>query len=136
METNRQDFIVGLVIVCAIAIVVGALIATSGWGEHRYDIYMRVASAEGITADTKVLVKGLEVGRVCRFRHKAVALIVEPRQCLGTAVPRRWRWSRGFGATGDDQQEERGNPHQATRTECRGHDRLDREGTSVIPPAG
>lgn len=67
METNRQDFIVGLVIVCAIAIVVGALIATSGWGEHRYDIYTRVESAEGITADTRVLVKGLEVGRVTRI---------------------------------------------------------------------
>jgi ABC-type transporter Mla subunit MlaD len=67
VETNRQDFIVGVAIVCAIAIVVGALIATSGWGEHRYDIYMRVASAEGITGDTKVLVKGLEVGRVTRI---------------------------------------------------------------------
>lgn len=63
MET-RQDFYVGLLIVVAIALVVGALIATSGWGERRYDVYLRVANAEGISPDTKALVQGLEVGRV------------------------------------------------------------------------
>lgn len=64
METNRQDFFVGLLIIAAIGVVIGALIATSGWGERRYDIYVRAASAQGLTADTKVLVQGLEVGRV------------------------------------------------------------------------
>lgn len=64
MDTTRQDFLVGLFIVSAIAIVVGALIATSGWGERRYDLFLRVASAQGLTSDTKVLVQGLEVGRV------------------------------------------------------------------------
>jgi len=54
---------VGLLIVVAIALVVGALIATSGWGERRYDVYLRVANAEGISPDTKALVQGLEVGR-------------------------------------------------------------------------
>lgn len=73
METTRQDFIVGLLIVCTIAIVVGALIATSGWGEHRYDIYVRVASAEGITTDTRVRVKGLEVGHVTRITPRVDA---------------------------------------------------------------
>ncbi len=63
MET-RQDFYVGLLIVVAIALVVGALIATSGWGERRYDLFLRVASAEGLTEDTKVYVQGLDVGRV------------------------------------------------------------------------
>lgn len=63
MET-RQDFYVGLLIVVATALVVGALIATSGWGERRYDVYLRVANAEGISPDTKALVQGLEVGRV------------------------------------------------------------------------
>lgn len=63
MET-RQDFYVGLLIVVTIAVVVGALIATSGWGERRYDVYLRVANAEGISPDTKALVQGLEVGRV------------------------------------------------------------------------
>jgi len=61
---TRQDFYVGLLIVVAIALVVGALIATSGWGERRYDVFLRVANAEGISPDTKALVQGLEVGRV------------------------------------------------------------------------
>jgi ABC-type transporter Mla subunit MlaD len=61
---TRQDFYVGLLIVVTIAVVVGALIATSGWGERRYDVYLRVANAEGISPDTKALVQGLEVGRV------------------------------------------------------------------------
>lgn len=64
MDTTRQDFIVGLVIVGAIAVVVGALLATSGWGERRYDLFVRTASAEGLTADGKVLLQGLQVGRV------------------------------------------------------------------------
>ena len=63
MET-RQDFYVGLLIVVAIALVVGALIATSGWGERRYDLFLRVASADGLSQDTKVSVQGLAVGRV------------------------------------------------------------------------
>jgi ABC-type transporter Mla subunit MlaD len=61
---TRQDFYVGLLIVVTIALVVGALIATSGWGERRYDLFLRVANAEGISPDTKALVQGLEVGRV------------------------------------------------------------------------
>lgn len=63
MET-RQDFVVGALIVAAIAIVIGALVATSGWGERRYDLYLRVTSAEGISVDSRVIVQGLEVGRV------------------------------------------------------------------------
>jgi ABC-type transporter Mla subunit MlaD len=66
VDSTRQDFIVGLVIVGAIAVVVGALLATSGWGERRYDLYLRAASADGLTADSKVLLQGLEVGRVNR----------------------------------------------------------------------
>lgn len=64
MEPTRQDFLIGLLVVGAIAVVLGAVIATSGWGERRYDLFMRTASAEGITTDTKVFVQGLDVGRV------------------------------------------------------------------------
>jgi ABC-type transporter Mla subunit MlaD len=66
VDATRQDFTVGLVLVGAIAVVVGALLATSGWGERRYDLYLRAASADGLTADSKVLLQGLEVGRVAR----------------------------------------------------------------------
>jgi ABC-type transporter Mla subunit MlaD len=61
---TRQDFYVGLLIVVAIALVIGALIATSGWGERRYDVFLRVNNAEGLTQDTKVYVQGLDVGSV------------------------------------------------------------------------
>ncbi|HET8714147.1 MAG TPA: MlaD family protein [Gemmatimonadales bacterium] len=63
MET-RQDFYVGLLIVATIALVIGALIATSGWGERRYDLYVRVASADGISQGTSVVIEGLDVGQV------------------------------------------------------------------------
>jgi ABC-type transporter Mla subunit MlaD len=64
VDTTRQDFVVGLFIVGAIGVVIGALLATSGWGERRYDLYLRTATADGLTADSKVLLQGLEVGRV------------------------------------------------------------------------
>ncbi len=63
MQT-RQDFIVGVVIVGAVGILLGTLIATSGWGEKRYELFLRTASAEGITPDSRVILQGLEVGRV------------------------------------------------------------------------
>lgn len=64
MDSTRQDFFVGLAIVGAIAIVVGALLATSGLLERRYDLYLRAGSAEGLTADSRVILQGLAVGRV------------------------------------------------------------------------
>jgi len=63
LET-RQDFYVGLLIVVTIALVIGALIATSGWGERRYDLYVRVTSADGISRGTAVVIEGLDVGQV------------------------------------------------------------------------
>lgn len=63
MET-RQDFYVGVLIVAAIALVIGALIATSGWGERRYELFVRVASADGISRGSAVVIEGLDVGQV------------------------------------------------------------------------
>ena len=61
---KRQDFYVGLLIVATIALVIGALIATSGWGERRYDLYVRVTSADGISRGSPVVIEGLDVGQV------------------------------------------------------------------------
>lgn len=61
---SRQDFIVGISVVTAVGIVIGAFIATSGLGQRRYDVFLRVASAEGISVDSRVMLQGLEVGRV------------------------------------------------------------------------
>jgi ABC-type transporter Mla subunit MlaD len=47
-------------------VIVGALVLTSGVLEGRYDIHMRVAQAEGLTQDTRVLLQGLAIGRVRR----------------------------------------------------------------------
>jgi len=63
LET-RQDFYVGLLLVVTIALVISALIATSGWGEQRYDLYVRVTSADGISRGTAVVIEGLDVGQV------------------------------------------------------------------------
>lgn len=83
METTRQDFVVGIVLITAIAVVIGALIATSGWGERRYDLYLRVVNAEGISADTRVLVQGLEIGRV-----QSIVPRVDPRTRLVSFIAR------------------------------------------------
>lgn len=73
MET-RQDFYVGLFIVVTIALVIGALIATSGWGERRYDLYVRVASADGISQGTAVAIEGLDVGQVTSISPRVDSL--------------------------------------------------------------
>lgn len=54
----------GLFVLGAIGVMVGALIVTSGVLTRRYDIYMRAASAQDLTQDTRVLLQGLAVGRV------------------------------------------------------------------------
>lgn len=50
----------------SIGVILGTLIVTSGMLERRYDIYMRAASAQDLTQDTRVLLQGLAVGRVRR----------------------------------------------------------------------
>ncbi len=42
----------------------GTLVITSGLLHRRYDVYMRTASAQDLTQDTRVLLQGLAVGRV------------------------------------------------------------------------
>ena len=64
MNTQRNDFLVGLFILIAIGGVVGMAIVTSGWGELRATYYVRTSSAEGLTQDTRVVLRGLDVGRL------------------------------------------------------------------------
>src|SRR5512132_1517748 len=61
---KRTDLYVGLFLVATIGLVVAALIATSGWGVDRYDVFVRTNDATAIAVDTKVFMQGLEVGRV------------------------------------------------------------------------
>jgi ABC-type transporter Mla subunit MlaD len=51
-------------VLVSVGVIVGALVLTSGVLEGRYDLHMRAAQAEGLTADTRVSLQGLEVGRV------------------------------------------------------------------------
>ena len=64
MTTQRTDLLVGLFMMVAVGVVIGALIVTSGLGEVRYDLFLRTASAENLARDTRVLLQGLAVGRV------------------------------------------------------------------------
>jgi ABC-type transporter Mla subunit MlaD len=45
-------------------VILGASILTSGALEGRYDLYVRIDDAEGLTQDTRVLLQGLQIGRV------------------------------------------------------------------------
>lgn len=47
-----------------IGVMLGTLVITSGLLHRRYDVYMRTASAQDLTQDTRVLLQGLAVGRV------------------------------------------------------------------------
>lgn len=64
MNTQRTDFLVGLLILVSVGIIIGAFLVTSGFGVVRHEFYVRVASAEDLSTDTRVELQGLGVGRV------------------------------------------------------------------------
>lgn len=64
MNTQRTDFLVGLFILIAIGLVVGMAIVTSGLGEARTTFYLRTESAKALSPDTRVRLRGLDVGRL------------------------------------------------------------------------
>lgn len=64
MNTQRTDFLVGLFILIAIGVAVGMVIVTSGLGEGRATYYLRTVSAEALSQDTRVVLRGLDVGRL------------------------------------------------------------------------
>jgi ABC-type transporter Mla subunit MlaD len=61
---TRRDLLVGLFVLTALGIIIGTLIVTSGLGDVRYTLYMRTESAQDLNRDTRVLLQGLEIGRV------------------------------------------------------------------------
>ena len=54
----------GLFVLAVLGAVAGALIVTSGVLEARQDIFMRAATALDLNQDTRVLLQGLEIGRI------------------------------------------------------------------------
>lgn len=65
MESYR-DFTVGLFILASLGIILGLLVVTSNALDVRQGFYMRAATADGLTEDTRVLLQGLQVGRVAQ----------------------------------------------------------------------
>lgn len=72
VNVQRSDLYVGLFLVATVALVVIALVATSGWGVARYDVFVRTDDAQDIAVDTKIYMQGLEVGRVAAISPRPV----------------------------------------------------------------
>ena len=72
VNVQRTDLYVGMFLVATVALVVIALIATSGWGVDRYDVFVRTDNAQDIAVDTKCYLQGLEVGRVAGIAPRPV----------------------------------------------------------------
>ena len=72
MNVQRSDLLVGMFLVAMVAVVVAALVATSGWGTDRYDIFVRTSSAQDLTVDTKIFLQGLEVGRITAINPRPI----------------------------------------------------------------
>ncbi len=72
VNVQRTDLYVGMFLVATVALVAIALIATSGWGVDRYDVFVRTDNAQDIAVDTKIYLQGLEVGRVSGIAPSAM----------------------------------------------------------------
>jgi ABC-type transporter Mla subunit MlaD len=72
VNVQRTDLYVGMFLVATVALVAIALIATSGWGVDRYDVFVRTENAQDIAVDNKIYMQGLEVGRVAGIAPRPV----------------------------------------------------------------
>jgi len=72
VNVQRTDLYVGMFLVATVALVAIALIATSGWGVDRYDVFVSTDNAQDIAVDTKIYMQGLEVGRVTGIAPRPV----------------------------------------------------------------
>ncbi|MCZ6918846.1 MAG: hypothetical protein O7I93_18875 [Gemmatimonadetes bacterium] len=61
---NYRDFLVGLFVLGSLGIILGLVAVTSDIFDEPQEIYMRTTTAAGLTADTKVVLQGLQVGRL------------------------------------------------------------------------
>ena len=72
VNVQRTDLYVGMFLVGTVALVLVALIATSGWGVDRYDVFVRTENAQDVALDSKVFMQGLEVGRVAGIAPRPI----------------------------------------------------------------
>lgn len=72
VNVQRTDLYVGVFLVATVALVAIALIATSGWGVDRYDVFVRTENTQDVAVDSKVFMQGLEVGRVAGIAPRPV----------------------------------------------------------------
>ncbi len=73
---SYRDFTVGLFILASIGVVLGLLVVTSNALDDRQEIYMRAATANGLTQDTRVFLQGLQIGRVTQVDARVDGLEV------------------------------------------------------------
>lgn len=66
LSHRQADALLGLLIMAVVGLLLVALIFTQGWNERRIDVLVRTESAEELEPGTRVLLEGLEIGRVTR----------------------------------------------------------------------
>lgn len=64
MKPRRTDFLVGIFVLVSVGVMIGALLLTGDFGKGRYDLFLRSETAQGLIPDTKVILRGLTVGRI------------------------------------------------------------------------
>ncbi|MGB7211644.1 MAG: MlaD family protein [Gemmatimonadales bacterium] len=64
LNERQADTLIGALVVGVVLVLGTAIYFTLGWNQRRWDLYVTAASAQDISADTKVFLQGLEVGRV------------------------------------------------------------------------
>ena len=64
LAERTSDALIGAFVVGALVVLLTAIYFTQGWNRRTWQVYITAASAEGLNADTKVYLQGLEIGRV------------------------------------------------------------------------
>ena len=88
MDTYR-DFLVGLFMLVAVGVVLGLLALSSTTLERRQDFFMRTDEADGLSGGTRVLLQGLQVGRMTQIvpRIDSTGLVFIGRLSLQMSYP-------------------------------------------------